>query len=470
MNGVRTAAALLLLLGVLGCGSPEARPESYGNGSAPSTGGDANQESVLVEVGNLPFKKRRWDHRFSEWTIQRFSLGREYLYIETPDHKVVAIDRFEGLTKWVFDIPSRTGLDHTPSEASEVYDQVRTYEEALRAQVRVIEDLLKTEGPGLKSQEAQREKNRLTQLLNAAQRGDNVYLVARQILYCIARTTGKWLWSKDLPFAPSSKAYATRESIYIAAADNSQVWRLDVERRGESLQRFPANVGSGDRTILNTPLVDGAQLFFVSADGNCYCYDVNKGDQKWTFKALDKLAADPTLHKVRETVRDSAGRESVRTRRYLLCGGLDYALYCIDPNDGQLIWKYETGGFLRSPILVKGASVYVKSDDGALFSLELDPQHRNSKTGATEGVYRTGKRRWKLPLGERFVVRGGDDRVLALGPASELYLMNDRTGEIAGRYPMVDIRHVLSNPWDSILYVATEWGHVFALEESGSQY
>ncbi|HEY3225656.1 MAG TPA: PQQ-binding-like beta-propeller repeat protein [Planctomycetota bacterium] len=468
MNGARTTVILLLfLVAAGGCGSSARMQESYARLNAY---GDASQDSVLLEVGNLPFKKRKWDHRFADWPIKRLSIGHENLFIETPDNKVVAIDRFYGLTKWVFEIPTRSALDFPPTEPGEVFEQIRGYTEQLTAQTRVLEDLLKTEGPGTKAQEAQREKNRIFQLLLTAQRGDNTYLVSRQMLYCIARQTGKLLWQRALPFAPSARAFATRESIYMPAADRTQVWRLDVEKRGESVQNFPADVGTGDRTILNPPIVDSSQLYFVSADGRCYCYDVNTGDKKWTFPALDKLTADPLLHKVQEKYKDSTGKESIRTRRYLLVGGLDYALYCIDPNDGSLTWKFETGGFLRSGIVVKDQTVYTKSDDGALFALELNPQHKNAKTGASEGTRRGGQLRWKIPLGERFLVKGTEDRVLVLGPNSEIYQMNELTGDIVGRFPLVEIAHVLTNPWDAILYVATDSGFVFALEESGSQY
>jgi hypothetical protein len=467
MSGARLTAVLLLLLAAAGCRSSSQIQESYARLNAT---GSADQEAVATEVSNLPFKKRKWDHRFSEWPIRRLSIGRENLFIETPDYKVACINRFDGLTKWVFEIPTRSILDWTPTEPAEVYEQIRSFSEQLTAQTRVVEDLIKAEGLGPKAQEAQREKNRLYQLLNAAQRGDNVYLVSRQILYCIARQTGKLLWQRPLPFAPSAKGFATRESIFIPAGDRPQVWRLDVEKRGEPLQSFPANVGGGDRSIMNVPIIESSHLYFVCADGLCYAYNVNSGEQEWTYPAHSKLAADPLLHQVKEKYKDSAGRDTYRTKKYLFIGGLDYALYCIDPDTGTLTWKYETGGFLRSPIVVKDTTVYVKSDEGALHALELDPQHRNAKTSAAEGPKRFGNQRWKLPLGERFLVKGGSDRVLVLGPQSELYQIVETTGAIVGRFPLVEITHVLTNPWDPILYVATDGGAVYALEESGSSY
>ena len=467
MSGARSLAVLLLLIAASGCRGSSQIQQSH---ARLNTHASADQEAAVAEAGNLPFKKQRWTHRFAEWPIKRLSIGRENLFIETPDHKVVAVNRFDGLTKWVFEIPTRTPLDSTPTEAGEVFDQVQQYQEQLAVQSRVLDDLVKTVGPGQKTQDAQREKNRIYQLLNASYRGDNIYLVSRQILYCLARQTGKFLWQRPLPFAPAAKSFATRESIYIPSADRSLVWRLDVEKRGEVVQNYAANVGSGDRTLLNSPLVDAAQLFFVSADKHCYCYDVNTGDQKWTFPAHDKLASDPVLHKVREKYKDSTGREAVRTRRSLFSGGLDGALYCLDPDTGGLSWKFEAAGWIRTPAIVKDQTVYMKTDEGSLFALELDPQHRNAKTGAAEGVRRSGLMKWKIPLGERFIVKGGSDRVLVLGPKSELYQVVEMTGEIVGRYPLVEITHVLSNPWDSILYVATDYGAVFALEESGTSY
>jgi outer membrane protein assembly factor BamB len=467
MSGPRFMAVLLLLLAAPACRSSTQLQQSYARLNAY---GSADQEAVVAEVATLPYKKNRWDHRFADWPIKRLSIGRENLFIETPDFKVACINRFDGLTKWVFEIPTRSPLEWTPAEPGEVYEQIRMYSQQLAAQTRVVEDLLKTEGLGQKAQDAQREKNRLYQLLNASQRGDNVYLVSRQVLYCIARQTGKLLWQRPLPFSPSAKAYATRESIFIPAGDRPQVWRLDVEKRGEPLQSFPANVGTGDRTIMNSPILDGIFLYFVCADGHCYCYNINNGDLEWAFPAHSKLATEPTLHTVREKFKDSAGRDTVREKKYLFFGGLDYALYCIDPGTGGLNWKYETGGFLRTPIHVKDTTVYVKSDEGALFALELDPQHRNPKTGALEGPVRTGNLRWKLPLGERFLVKGGSDRVLVLGPNSEIYQYAEMSGEIVSRTQLREITHVLTNPWDSILYVATDAGSVFALEESGSSY
>jgi outer membrane protein assembly factor BamB len=467
MNGARLTAVLLVFAAAAGCRSSNQMQQSYARLNAY---GSADQEAVVAEVSNLPFKKRRWDHRFADWPIKRLSIGRENLFIETPDNKVACINRFDGLTKWVFEIPTRSPLDWTPTEPAEVYDQIRMYSEQLTAQTRVVEDLLKTEGLGQKAQDAQRDKNRIYQLLNAAQRGDNVYLVSRQILYCIARQTGKLLWQRPLTFAPSAKGFATRESLFIPAGDRPQVWRLDIEKRGEAIQSFPANVGTGDRTIMTVPIVESAHLYFACADGNCYSYNVNTGNLDWTFPAHSKLAADPLLHIVTEKYKDSTGRDTTRTKKYLFLGGLDYALYCVDPGTGGLNWKYETGGFLRSPIVVKDQTVYAKSDDGALFALELDPQHRNTKTSAAEGPKRFGSLRWKLPLGERFLVKGSSDRVLVLGPNSEIYQYVESTGAIVGRNQLVEITHVLTNPWDSILYVATDGGAVFALEESGSSY
>ena len=130
MSGARFPAVLLLLVAASACRSESQKQESYARLNAY---GSADQESVIAEVGNLPFKKRRWDHRFADWPIRRLSMGRENLFIETPDNKVACINRFDGLTKWVFEIPTRSALDWTPMEPGEVYEQIRSLTDHLRS-------------------------------------------------------------------------------------------------------------------------------------------------------------------------------------------------------------------------------------------------------------------------------------------------------------------------------------------------
>ncbi len=461
MRTVLASAALVLALG--GCGGPRIRDPW----ERPNTS-DPGMEAVRAEALSLPFKEEVWSHQFKDWKIARISLGAEYLYLETPDCRVAAVDRRTGVPAWVFQVDSGTPIDWVPSEASGVPEEIRELEGQIRGLNRQIDDVIKAEGPGAKSQALTRDRNNARQKLTVAQQGDNVYFCSRQVMYCLVRTTGTLLWKKRLNFAPSGRPFATRNYIFVPGADLARVWRLDVEKRGEETSYYPATMGSGDRSIVTRPVFH-TSLYFVAGDGNAYSYDVDGGRLNWTYPTLDKLAAEPVIHERAEKYLDSAGKEGTRKKRYLLIGGLDYALYALDADNGKLEWKYETAGYLKSAAVVKDDTVYVKTEGGSLFALEIDPQHRDPKTGAAMGTRRNGQLRWKLPLGERFLVKGSDS-VLVLGPKDEVYQVREKTGEIVGRTQLNQIHYVLTNTQDGMLYVATGAGHVFALKESGEKY
>lgn len=434
---------------------------------APNTS-DPGLEAVRAEVNTLPLKEELWSHQFKDWKIARMSLGSEYLYLETIDNRVAAVDRFTGVPAWVFHVDSNTPLDWVPSEAAGVPEEIRELEGQIRALNRQIEDVIKAEGPGARSQGLTRDRNNARQKLTVAQQGDNVYFCSRHVLYCLVRTTGTLLWTRRLPFAPSGAPFATRSYVFIPAGELARVWKCDVDKRGEPVDFFSAGLGSGDRAIITRP-VHSTSLYFVAGDGYAYSYDADRGRLNWNYKALDKLAADPIVYERMEKYKDSAGKEGLRRRRYLFIGGLDGAFYALDADNGQLEWKYETAGQLKSMPIAKNDIVYARTEAGSLFALEVDPQHRDPKTGAPAGTKRDGRLIWKLPLGERFLVRFGES-VLVLGPRSEVFQMREKSGEIVGRFPLSQLQFAISNPIDSILYVANGAGYVFAMKESSERY
>jgi len=74
------------------------------------------------------------------------------------------------------------------------------------------------------------------------------------------------------------------------------------------------------------PSVVGNRVYFPSADGNVYCVNRNDGSIVWKYKAKDSFKATPTV------IGDR-----------IIASGLDHHIYCLNATDGTLIWDYETG-------------------------------------------------------------------------------------------------------------------------------
>jgi len=462
MRSIAAAGVVLLLLATPGCGG-RGGAELYGSVHDYS---DPGLKLLRDELRTLPFRHVEWEYKFTEKEISRITLGMENLYLETPDHRVIAVDRFSGVTRWIYQVDTDTPLDWPPIEAYQVPDEIRREETDLRAANRKIDDIIKEKGPGKESQEAQKKRDQIRERLAQARNGDNVYFISRGVLYCLVRTTGNLLWTRRLTieFAPSAQPFAIRSHIFVPGADLSRVWALDVEKRGRAITFYRTSIGTHDKNITNRPLYEDPALFFVSHDGAVYSYNL-QGGQNWAYQTEDELRTDPVIFKYVEMAPDPKGVMRPKETKILFVGGFDHAFYAIEAAGGGLMWKYETAGPIKTPAVAKGSTVYFKTEGGALFALEINPQHIDPKTGKSIGPKRNGNLRWKLPLGERFLTRG-KDHVYVLGPNQEVYRLNENTGEVIGRYPLRLLQHVVTNPLDDILYVAHPSGYVWALREA----
>lgn len=434
---------------------------------------DYGSKAVKDEVRSLPFKQLLWEYKFS-YEISRVTMGFDMLYLETPwPHKVIAVDRFTGEAKWIYDIDTNTPLDWAPVEAHGVPDEIRMLESDLVKKAHEIDVAVKTYGPGEESRKLQKDRDQIKQRLNVAQFGDNVYFISQQTVYCVVRTTGKLLWSRLLRnFIPGGRPFAIRNYVFIPGADRARVWALDTqEGKGRDVASFPTAIGAHDRQITARPVYQDPSLYFVSHDHHVYSYSLT-GGLNWTYPTGDELVADPTIYKFSRPYVDEQKRARTFEATYLFIGGMDHAFYAIDAAGGALLWKYETAGQIKTPAIAKDETVYVKTEGGALFALNVFPMH-TSKDGsipppasAADWPWRrSGELRWKIPLAERFLTKGRQ-YVYILGPNDEIYAMREMTGEIVGRYPLRLMSHVLTNPRDNILYVANPAGYVFALTES----
>ena len=438
---------------------------------------DPGPAAVETEVQSLPFKHVVWDHRFSK-EISRITLGSAHLYLETPDHKVVAVDRFTGEAKWEHHVDTDTPLEWPPVEASGVPEEIRALEVALVQKNRDIDTMLKTKGPGEETRKLQKERDQLRDNLVVAQFGDNTYFISAETLYCLVRTTGKMLWTKRLrTFVPSARPFAIRDYLFVPGADLSRVWALDVKSgKGSEAVFYKTSIGTHDKAITNQPVYYSPSLYFVSHDGRVYSYTAN-GTFRWAYETEDELRADPVLYPSSIPYTDERGQPQQYHVLSLFVGGFDHAFYAVDATSGGLLWKYETAGEIKTPAVAKDSTVYVKTEGGALFAFDALPMHRN-KAGKVEAPRqpnpewpwkRNGILRWKLPMGERFLVKG-KETVYVLGPNREIFSMEEMAGQVRGRYPLSTLRLVVTNPIDDILYVASPAGYVYALRESKEKY
>jgi outer membrane protein assembly factor BamB len=90
----------------------------------------------------------------------------------------------------------------------------------------------------------------------------------------------------------------------------------------------------------------GDRVYFGSADSYVYCLNKNDGSVIWKFKTTDSAKSSPCV---------------VGNR--LVIGNLDHTVYCLNTDDGSLVWKYQTGFETDSSSSIVDDRVYIGGED-----------------------------------------------------------------------------------------------------------
>lgn len=530
--------------------------------------GLTREDEVDAEVRSLPFKHELWRFDIHE-PIREITLGGHFMYIETENHELIAMDRRSGVTQWRWRIPTGAPLDFPPVEVQEDLEgymkfsaqAIEKFEEeivqldrqidlemnrtapdvdklrqaqgefdkkmkefedkkadlgsehpdvmALRTQLEEmttnINQLRHLRSPDMKTIEGLRDKRRQAGAKReGALLNDNVYCLSKTVLYCLTRlpqprAVPQQVWTKRFAnFVPSARPFASRSYVYIPAVDLDRVWAIEVNPvpprttpgyeygyyRSGPIVNSPTQ--SGDlkpiHDVVTQPMYIGDHLYFASRSGLVYRYDDKQRiSSPWPVDVRCDIIAAPLIHtRHLDIVQDDA---ATRTKSYvikfLFVGGLDGAFHAYDADSGGKLWKFETGGVIKDAPVAREDTVYVKTEKGYLFALNLWPMVKD-KSGKTMweilpskdrawGPNRFGEIRWKIPMGERFLVKG-QERVYVLGPNRQIFSMDEMSGTEKGRTLIENLDFLITNPLDDIFYVATKGGRLYALKESKGQY
>ncbi len=232
--------------------------------------------------------------------------------------------------------------------------------------------------------------------------------------------------------------------VFLAAGDDPEagegpghLYAIDATKTGDITETGKLwHVGGEDfgRTISNVAIADGL-LYAADLSGFLYCFDVETGRRHWRHdmlagvwgsptiidgkvmlgntdgeiyvlqhgKTLKQLALNDMLHPVYTTPVAAGGVLYVTTQRFLYATEGPHAKLALDqwpmfrgnprltgvargalPDELHVRWKYETPEPISSTAAIVDGVVYVGSDEGTLYALDLA----------------TGRPKWKHEIGE----------------------------------------------------------------------
>ncbi len=188
--------------------------------------------------------------------------------------------------------------------------------------------------------------------------------------------------------------------------------------------------------LSSVPAIDNDRIYFGSYDENLYCLNATTGAEIWTYPSGGDIYSSPAIYNDKIYVGgynnkmmcvDMDGNEvwtyTVGGFAYspalddekVYFGSNDNKVYCLNSENGDYIWDYQTGGDIKTPVLLSDGNVYFYSTDHSIYCLnDLDGSFIWSKP------INSGSSDQAIALGEDKLFSGSD--------SNKFYCLNPETG------------------------------------------
>tara|TARA_B100000749_G_scaffold280899_1_gene280949 strand:- start:24414 stop:25559 length:1146 start_codon:yes stop_codon:yes gene_type:complete len=209
------------------------------------------------------------------------------------------------------------------------------------------------------------------------------------------RNTGSKIWKRTIENGVEAGAVISGNSLLFPASDG-YFYSLNVYN-GKTNWAFPIRSEGTGR-----PHVEGNLVYFISGNNIAYALDVKSGRQVWLYNrrsttmlsirggsqptvygssvilgfndgylvSLDRRKGQLNWQKRLNTKRrftDIDARPVIEDGK-IFVGSFDEALFCLDANTGNEIWKYEEGGY--AAVTISGDRIYYSTTSQNIVALD----------------------------------------------------------------------------------------------------
>lgn len=178
-------------------------------------------------------------------------------------------------------------------------------------------------------------------------------------VYALRASDGAKLWDfETLSLVFASPAVAQNGTVYVGGSDG-----ILYALNSDGSLRWEALIGG---ELDSSPVIDAdGNIYVASTTGDLFGYD-SQGQVLWQFSVPDEAGA---------LGRDKGLRASpmLKGDGRLYMGCQNHFLYALDLSNGQVAWKFETGGIIESPAVAGiDGSILFSSRDGYVYALDGD--------------------------------------------------------------------------------------------------
>ncbi len=246
-------------------------------------------------------------------------------------------------------------------------------------------------------------------------------------LYVLDLSSGQIVWQRDLEFLPSTGPVLSDDRVYVCCI-NGLVVSFKLSEPELAPKRFNTT-----GVVYTQPTVSSRSIVCGTDAGYVYGWSIDKTELSFQLKTGDKVNAR----------LGSYGD-------YLFAGSRDGFIFSLDNRTGLEQWQFAIGSPINDGPVPTEASVYVVSELGGMYSLEID----------------TGDDRWWAQGIHRFVA-ASPTRVYAMDRVGRLVVLDASTGARLDVIPTGHLKLSIANPLNDRIYLGSPDGVLVCLREAG---
>ena len=214
---------------------------------------------------------------------------------------------------------------------------------------------------------------------------------------------------RSTPAIDKAAVYFSSDDGYlykVAASDGSSIWRFDLKCAGFERVLPSLHPPYSYDYLTSSPTVSDGVVFVGSANNNLYAVDAATGKEIWRF---------PTGGRIRST--------PVVDGEHIYFGSWDHHLYKLKAKTGEQIWRFDTGGVVQATPAVSDGRVFIGSRNPKVFAVDAATGEQLWEFDHTDGS-------WVESSGVVF------DGVLYVGSsdALTLFAFDGATGRLIWKY------------------------------------
>jgi outer membrane protein assembly factor BamB len=234
----------------------------------------------------------------------------------------------------------------------------------------------------------------------------------------------------DLRFPAGTGAVSDGQHMLIGGLDR----RLYSFGISDDFERW--KVGT-DSQLVSRPVVRGEYVYFASDRGTVSACETSNKAFYWQNRSIGSVTAD--------LVADENG---------VYVASRDRSLYLLDPAFGGTRWRVRLSGPLHEPPVPTKDVAYQYSQSDGLVAVET----------AVVGI--KNRIRWKLQRG-RSMLTTHENTAYVLSLDDHLLGVSIKDGSVKSDVPVPGMAHIIPTPGQSVMYLASFDGRVFAVRLRG---